>query len=267
MKKICILFLFITAVISAQNKEYKQSLTGIKKIIFESNTAIEVIASSSSGLVLSDIKHKNSNHNHSNTHEDKNSKRADKRKGLTPIYPGGKDNTNGFGFSITKEGTTLYVTDLKSFYKRSGIKVSIPKNINISIDAGNMGSINVKGLTGEVEADTNIGAIKMANVTGPITAHTSVGAINIDFDKVSQNSPITINSSVSEIDISLPATTKATLELKTGGTVYTNFDFPAPPKKGLKNVSGNKTITGDINSGGVKIKIRSSMGDIYLRKK
>lgn len=57
------------------------------------------------------------------------------------------------------------------------------------------------------------------------------------------------------------------LELKTNGTVYTNFDIEIPTKKGMKNVSGAKKITSAINNGGVKIKLKSSMGNIYLRKK
>jgi len=35
----------------------------------------------------------------------------------------------------------------------------------------------------------------------------------------------------------------------------------------MKNVSGIKRINSSINNGGVKIKLRSSMGNIYLRKK
>ena len=107
----------------------------------------------------------------------------------------------------------------------------------------------------------------MKNVTGPITIDANVAKVNIDFDVVSQKSPITISSSVSEIDVAIPADTKANLELKTQGTVYTNFDFEIPKKKGLKNISGRKSIISSLNGGGVKIYIKSSMGNIYLRKK
>ena len=191
----------------------------------------------------------------------------DKRKGLTAIYPGGKDDTNGFGFSIYKEGTTLYINDLKSHFQRHGLYVKLPKNLNISVDGGNLGSIEMEGFTGEVEASSNVGRISMKNVTGPLTIDANVGKVDIDFNKVNQTSPITISSSVSEIDVAIPASTKADLSIKTQGTVYTNFDFKIPRKKGLKNVSGRKSITSKLNNGGVKIYIKSSMGNIYLRKK
>jgi hypothetical protein len=266
MKKLIVIALFLSGAVFAQQKEYKHSLQGVTKVYIESNTSVNVIASSTSQLVIKQSSKKNKEHHWGNHEEDQSKK--DKKKGLRPIYPGGEDNTNGFGFSISKDGTTLIVRDLKSqFQRHGGLEINLPKTMNISVDAGNLGGIKLSGFTAEVEAETNVGAIKMNNVTGPITVHTSVGAINIDFDTVSQSSPITISSSVSEIDVSIPGNTKADLELRTQGAVYTNFDFPAPPKKGLKRVSPTKSIKASINGGGVKIKIKSSMGTIYLRKK
>ena len=267
MKKLFAILLFISCVIHAQEKQFKYSLSGINKVQIESNTATKIVVGTTSEIIIKDSNHsKRSAHDHDDNHEN-NDKKIDKKKGLTAIYAGGKDDTNGFGFSVLKEGNLLIIRDLKSQFQRSGIEITLPKNMNINIDSGNLGSIDIEGFTGEVEAESNVGAINMKNVTGPITAHTSVGPITIDFTTVSQKSPISISSSVSEIDVTLPGNTKANLELKTGGTVYTNFDFPAPPKKGLPNVSGNKTINGIINNGGVKIQIKSSMGNIYLRKK
>ena len=282
MKKIILILLFISGIITAQDKEYKHSLSGIKKIRIETNTGTKIIANSGNSLILKNNKstHKDcancsheDDHEHDNfdwkddNHKEKKEIKKDKRKGLTAIYPGGKDNTNGFGFSIEKEGDLLIVKDLKSHFQRHGIQLALPKNINISVDSGNLGSVNIEGFSSEIEVNTNVGKITMKDVTGPITAHSSVGAINIEFSKVSQTSPITVSSSVSEIDVAIPSNTKADLELKTNGTVYTNFDIKTPTKKGMKNVSGTKRIISNINNGGVKIKLKSSMGNIYLRKK
>lgn len=275
MKKLItiIVALFISGVVFAQKKEHKQSLQGITKVQIASNTSISLVAGSSSQLVITEKAKKcndckNDYHWKDHDDHDKDTSKKDKKKGLRAVYPGGEDTTSGFGFSITKEGSTLVVTDLKSqFQRHGGLEITLPKTMNVSVDSGNLGSINIEGFTGEVEADSNVGKINMKDVTGPITAHTSVGAINIDFTRVNQSSPITISSSVSEIDVSLPASTKANLELRTQGDIYTNFDFPNPPKKGLKRVSPSKSIKTAINGGGVKIKIKSSMGTIYLRKK
>lgn len=264
MKKILTLILFVSTIATAQKKDFKYTLSGINKVVLSSDSRIVLTAENSSQLVLQDNNNHKSHNNH--WHRDDKSKN-DKRKGLTPIYPGGRDNTNGFGFSIKKEGSILYVTDLKSMHQRHGLKITLPKNMNISVDAGNLGSIEMEGFTGEVEASANVGKIQMKNVTGPITVDANVGKVDIDFDNVSQKSPITISTSVAEIDVALPANTKANLELKTQGTVYTNFDFEIPTKKGMPNVSGRKSIVSKLNKGGVKIYIKSSMGNIYLRKK
>jgi hypothetical protein len=278
MKKIFILLLFASSLVTAQKKDFKYSLAGIKKVVMASDTSIKVEVGTTQEFIISEQKSKhskNNNNNHDNhdNHDDCNNcdddsgTKVNKRKGLTAIYPGGRDDTNGYGFSVSKEGDVLYVTDLKSHFQRHGLYIKLPKNMNMSIDSGNLGSIYIEGFTGEVEAESNVGRIEMKNVTGPITANTSVGKIDIDFEKVSQSSPITISSSVSEIDIAIPANTKANLEIKTQGTVYTNFDFDVPKKKGMANVSGRKSIVSKLNSGGVKIYIKSSMGNIYLRKK
>ena len=139
--------------------------------------------------------------------------------------------------------------------------------MNISVDGGELGNLTIEGFSSEIDANTGVGSINIKNVTGPINAHTNVGSINIDVVSVSQSSPIFISSNVSEIDVSIPYNTRASLELKTRGTVYTNFDILAPLKKGLRNVGGAKTITDNINGGGVKITLRSNLGNIYLRKK
>ncbi len=262
MKKVTFILLFISCIINAQSKkEYKHSIKGIKTVQIESEASIIVTTTETSELTLID-------NAFSHKERPENLKREkEKTKGLTAIFPGGKDNTNGLGFSITIDGSTLIVRDLKSHFQRHGIQIKLPKTMNIKVDSGNLGTIQIEGFTSEVEAETNVGSINMKNVTGPITAHTNVGAITIDFVAVSQASPITISTNVSEIDVSIPANTNASLELKTRGTVYTNFDLQAPPKNGLKNVGGAKKIVDNINNGGVKITLRSNMGNIYLRKK
>ncbi len=264
MKKIVTLILFVSAIATAQKKDFTYALSGVNKVVLSSDTKIVLTAGNSLQLVIQESS--SSHKKHSHWHKEDKAK-EDKRKGLTAIYPGGKDNTNGFGFSIKKEGSILYVTDLKSMHQRHGLKITLPKNMNMSVDAGNLGSIEMEGFTGEVEASANVGKIQMKNVTGPITVNANVGKVDIDFSKVSQKSPITIRTSVSEIDVALPGNTKADLELRTQGTVYTNFDFEIPTKKGMPNVSGRKSIVSKLNNGGVKIYIKSSMGNIYLRKK
>lgn len=266
MKKIILLFIFCSSVAFAQ-KSYKRSLQGIKKVRVQSGSDITVVAGTSNELIISEMNGHNDTHYSRNSRNDEGNKKNDRKKGLRAIYPGGEDNTNGFGFSVTTDNGTLIVKDLKSHFQRDHIKITLPKDMNIDIDSGSLGSISIDGFSSEVEADASTGEITLKNVTGPVTAHTSTGTVSVIFSTVSQSSPITISSSVGEIDVALPSNTKADLDIRTNGTVYTNFDFKAPSKKGLENRSGLKNIEKALNGGGVKIKLKSSMGNIYLRKK
>lgn len=261
MKKLFILLLFCSSVTFAQKNTYKKSLSGIKKVRIECDTDVTVVAGTTSELILEE---KGNKERHSWRGDDK---KNDRKKGLRAIYAGGEDNTNGFGFSVSVENGVLILKDLKSHFQRDDIKVTLPKNMDIDINIVNLGSVKMEGFTSEVEVKTNVGEVDLINVTGPITAHTSTGTVTVVFSSVNQSAPITITSATGEIDVALPTNTKADLSIGTNGTVYTNFDFKAPDKKGLPNRSGLKNIDKELNGGGVKIKLKSAMGDIYLRKK
>jgi DUF4097 and DUF4098 domain-containing protein YvlB len=169
--------------------------------------------------------------------------------------------------SIEQEGTVLRIKDLKSWMQRKGLQIVLPKNMDIHLDCGNLGSAVLRGFSSEIEVNTNVGRIVLKDVTGPITAHTSTGTIDVDFSSVSQSSPITLSSSTGIVDVSLPANTKANLELHSNmGTIYTDFDLQQPSKDGMKVVGATRKIQSKLNNGGVKIVLRSSTGNVYLRK-
>jgi hypothetical protein len=269
MKKIILFIFFCSSVAFAQKNTYKKSLSGITKVRVICDTDVTVVTGTTQELTLSEGRFVKDGDSDNYTWQDRSrSKRNNSRaEGLKPIYPGGEDNTDGFGFSVSVENGVLTMKDLKSHFQRNDIKITLPKNIDIDIKIENLGSVHMEGFTSEVEVEANVGEIDLIDVTGPITAHTATGTITVVFDSVNQSAPITITSATGEIDVALPADTKANLSVDTNKTVYTNFDFKAPSKKGLPNRSGLSKIEKALNGGGVKIKLQSSMGNIYLRKK
>lgn len=274
MRKIIMIVLFFTMfIVNGQKKEFTYDLSGITSVKITSDTKILIEATNTKKLVISENK---KNHDDDDDffigdfeHDQDDDRKTleEKTKGLTAIYSRGKDNSNGFGLSITKEGNTLNIIDLKSHFQRKPLSILLPKDVNIAVDTGDLGSLTMTGINSEIEVKTGTGEINMKDVTGPITAHSDVGTINIEFSKVNQTSPITISTNVSEIDVTMPTNTKANLELNTSGTVYTNFDIEIPQKEGLKAVRGGKKILSNLNNSGVQIKLKSSLGNIYLRKK
>lgn len=257
-------------------EDYTKSLKGISKVRIETGTKVKIVAGSGNELRFSKYKHNDDdshgrygNHNeyeHECDDCDHDNDGGDRSKGLKAVYSGGTDNT-GFGMSIEQEGDVLRIRDLKSWMQRSGLQITLPKDMDIHLDCGNLGSAYLEGFSSEIEVNTNVGGIKLKDVTGPITAHTSTGAVDVVFKNVSQSSPISLSSSTGVVDVSLPTNTKADLELRsTMGTVYTDFDLQMPREDGMRVVGNNRKVVSKLNGGGVKIVLRSSTGNVYLRK-
>ncbi|HEA30575.1 MAG TPA: hypothetical protein ENH91_11365 [Leeuwenhoekiella sp.] len=264
------LTILLIAFSARAQKEFRKSLSGVSRIAIETETSIKVLKGTTNELIIkegcADCMDKNDMMSHFQKKED--TLEDERIKGLTPIYAGGKDNTEGIGLYMDQDGEVLRLKDLKSFFNRSGLTITVPSSAALIVNCGNMGSAVIEGLTSELEIETTIGLIELNNVTGPVTAHSSVGNINAVFTNVNQDAPISISSSTGIIDVSLPTTTKASVELKsTMGTVFTNFDLVEPREDGLKAIGGNRSIQGDLNNGGVKISLKASTGNIYLRKK
>ena len=252
MKKIAIaLFIAITATASSSAQDYTQSLQGVSKVKINSVSGVKIKAHSNNELRIIGSERKT----------------PEKAKGLKAVYAGGSDNT-GIGVYVQKEGETLLIRNLKNMYS-AVLEVFLPKNINIIVERSNLGDASFDGFSSEIEVTTNVGNIKFNNVTGPIVAKTATGEINVVFDKVNQGSPISLVSATGAIDVSLPSGTPANLELKTAmGEIYTDFDIKFPVKDNtMKIVAGKRTISTALNNGGVDITLRSSTGNIYLRKK
>lgn len=233
-------------------KSFKKSLSGITRVEIHSEAELQLSVGTGSEIVITD--------------SDLPGEEDEKAKGLKPLYPGGTDNT-GIGFKVQQKGETLVITDLKSHMNRGSVKVKLPATVAVTLDCGNLGQAAVNNWSSELEITTNVGEITLNNVTGPITAHSSTGTIKVSFSQVSQSAPISIASSTGDIDVTIPEKTNANVELKSViGGVYSAFDLVPARQDGLKPISGSKSIDGKINSGGVKISLRASTGNIYLRK-
>ncbi len=250
MKKIILFIVFATIVnLTAIAQDYHQSLEGIEWVKIESKSSIIVKAYDKNELLI-----KAGNRGEIN----------EKAKGLRLVGEDGTDNTN-IGFYVIKEGNNLIVRNLK---KNEHAIIYLPASQNISVKTTWHGDINIFNFTSEIEATAELnGSVAIKDVTGPITANSLNGEVQVSFSKVSQKSPITIYSTNGELEISLPKNTPADLSLySTNGDIYTNFDISTPSKKGMRSVSSKK-IKGTINKGGVNIKLNTTNGNIYLRKR
>ncbi|MDJ0644824.1 MAG: DUF4097 family beta strand repeat-containing protein [Flavobacteriaceae bacterium] len=246
--KITLLAVLFGTVIYAQ-KDYTQSLNGIEWVKIESKADLIVKTHNSNELLIK---------------SGPSYKTPSRAKGLKLVGQGGTDNTD-IGFYVIKEGNTLLVKNLRR--SESG-RIYLPASQNISVITTWHGDIDINGFKGEVEASAKLnGGIVINDVSGPLTANTLNGGIDVVFTNVSQQSPITVYSTNGALDISLPERTPADVTLGTiNGEIYTNFDLRLPDKDGLRAIASKK-VRGAINDGGVNIQLKTTNGNIYLRKK
>ncbi|MCG2615638.1 DUF4097 domain-containing protein [Terrimonas sp. NA20] len=260
--------IFLSGLQALGQKEFKKSLSGISRVEIETETSVRIIKGTGSEIKISSGCTDCGNDGVKiRVNEKQKDEEDEKANGLKAIYPGGTDNT-GIGMIQQQDGGVLKLRDLMSHLKREGLVITLPASVALYIDAGSLGHITVEDWNTELELKTIVGEIRLKKVTGPVTANSSTGNIEADFSALNQGAPISLMSSTGNIEVNLPANVKASIEMKsTMGGVYSNFDLVKQREDGLKPVSGHRAISGDINNGGVKISLKASTGNIYLRKK
>lgn len=191
----------------------------------------------------------------------------ERAEGLRPLYGGGQDNT-GIGLSVEEENGVLKIVQASS---RDGeFKVRIPNSVRLLVEEVNWGGgdIHIKNHNGEIEIKSKNGDTILENITGPVIASSTSGDMEITFSNVSAATPTSISLVSGYIDVTMPASTKANLNLSSvSGEIYTNMDLSMKgDKEDMKRLGGGHEIEGALNGGGVEMDIKSVSGDIYLRK-
>ncbi|RFS14964.1 DUF4097 family beta strand repeat-containing protein [Emticicia sp. C21] len=189
-------------------------------------------------------------------------------KGLKPLYNTNVDNT-GLGLAVNMEGGVLKIE--KAARKSARYTIMVPNKATIMYTQINFqGSvISLSNIDGDLEIKTNNADIKLNNVTGPIVANSISGKLTAVFSALNQSTPSSISLISGDLDITLPATAKATLSMKSiSGEIYSDIDLNLKSgKDGMSRVGGGHNITGNMNGGGVNLQLNTISSNIYVRKK
>ena len=197
-------------------------------------------------------------------------------KGLKPLSGGGVDNS-GIGLNVTETGNVISVMGTTKQSGDAAYTFKVPNSIAVEIDYTSpftADNVIVEDFDGEFEmGGLNDGCI-LKNVTGPVFLDLINGDIEIIFTSVNQASPMSIKTINGDIDLSIPTSTKANFELYSlHGDIYTDLDIKMEKKNSdeknhnLHYIGGMNDIEGTINGGGVKMKISTINGNLFLRKK
>lgn len=253
----CVGVLFCLASVQGQTREFKTKLANSKdkKVVMEMAAAdVKIEGGASDDLVIQ-----------ASSGFEAPPERA---KGLKPLYYTGVDNT-GIGLSVTSEGNVVKIE--KVTRKEVKYTIRIPKQAGVLFQETNWqggSKLVVNNMSGDLEIRTNGANINLNNVTGPVVANSTSGNVNVVFSNLSQSKPTAISSISGEIDVSLPATAKSDMKLRSiNGEMYTDFELGVKSsKEGLSRVGGGGNIEGSTNGGGVELQLNTISSNIYIRK-
>lgn len=119
-------------------------------------------------------------------------------------------------------------------------KISVPRAMALDVKTEAGGDLVVEGVEGDVEINNMNGDMKLEGLVGSAVLNTMNGEIRATYAKAPQK-PVSITSMNGEVDLRLPADTKASIRLRThNGSILTDFgeDVLKTKSEGAKHGSG-----------------------------
>lgn len=219
--------------------------------------------------------------------QDRDNARGRGRNNALP--PGMHRLTQPTGVRVEEENNVMTVSTSPG--EDSDLELQVPAATSLVLRAVNGGEILVERVNGSIEATNINGKITLSDVGGTVVAHATNGAVVATLREVTAGTPMSFTSLNGSVDVTLPASTKASLKLRSDrGNVYTDFDVqtsqpPAPaaaPAAGAGRdsqrsadrdrnrsrlrVEIDRSVYGTINGGGPDFELRTFNGNVYLRK-
>jgi len=195
-----------------------------------------------------------------------------KAAGLKPVPLAGS------ALTVEEENNVVSV-EVESWRQAYDVSFQVPVNTSLKIEGANLEGVTVTGISGEIQIESAGGDVKLVNVVGPVVAESNNGDIEAVFTRVPSGKPMSFVTFNGDVDVTLPAESKATFQIKSSmGEVFTDFDLalksvPVEPEKstgregGKYRVSLERAVLGNINGGGAEMTLQNFTGNIYIRKR
>ena len=203
-------------------------------------------------------------------YKDKEKSNSSAREGLKRIGGGGID------LEVT-ENANFVKAESGSWNRPMKLEIEVPSGFDLQVHTYNDGDLLISNIQGALELTNFNGEITATNISGSVVATTYNGEIKVTFDKITDSTPMSYTTYNGDIDVSLPASVKCAVKLKTEqGSIYSDFDIQlkstgpvqkSDTKGGVYKVVVDEWKRGEINGGGSEFTMRNYNGDIILRKK
>jgi hypothetical protein len=186
-----------------------------------------------------------------------------------------KPTAKGHRLDFSADAGDNAVTVTGSLDNLINLTIHLPKGLAVlHLKTINQGDIVVKNISGSIEASNTNGSILLEHISGSLVANTTNGDVRAVFDKVDPAAPMAVTVLDGDIDLSLPQSFKASLNMTTDvGSMYTGFTVAGadkPPvrdqKTGMFRFPGQQSVTGKIGGGGPELFLKVLDGNIFLRR-
>lgn len=110
----------------------------------------------------------------------------------------------------------------------ASMTITTPRNTSVVVENSLGGNVTLKNLVGDTEVRCLNGEVKLDQISGSALVETMNGEIHATFAKVAEGKPLSFTSMNGEVEVRVPADTKANVRLRTqNGAVFTDFDDKA----------------------------------------
>jgi DUF4097 and DUF4098 domain-containing protein YvlB len=136
--------------------------------------------------------------------------------------------------------------------------VKVPAGVTAKFSTVN-GGVDVRGLSGHVNAEATNGGVKAHDISGQLDARTTNGALEIDLAKMPEGG-VKLECTNGGISVTLPKDAKATISASiTNGGIQTG-DLPIE----TTGDNNRRKLEGRMNGGGPRLEIEGTNGGIKL---
>lgn len=153
--------------------------------------------------------------------------------------------------------------------------LQVPVKSSLKLACLQAGEIVVEKVEGEIEASGLNGSVRLLDVSGVVVANTLNGQVKVTLQSVAPDKPMSFSTLNGDVDVTLPANTKANINLQTlNGRIESDFDIQPKDSPAQSSKTGSQPVwatekirSGTINGGGPEYRLKAFNGTIHIRKK
>jgi Putative adhesin len=140
------------------------------------------------------------------------------------------------------------------------MRVLVPDGVKTLARSTN-GSVDVQGLTSEVDAATTNGDVNVRTAGGLVNATTTNGSVTASLGRADGNAPMRFTTTNGSVTVLAPPTLSAELEMSTTNGALTT-EFPLT----MSGTVSRNSVRGTLGQGGRSIVVRSTNGNVALKR-